>query len=371
MLSVADPGCLSRILILFIPDPGSKNSTKRGEGKFFYCPTFFCSHKYHTIVNNFIFKQVKKIFLALTLRIIVSKNLSLSCQKYGFGIRDPRSWIQGQKGAGSRIRNTASVLMLCCAGQSAGQAAAPLPGSRDREQGSQASAPAQRGQKRAQKFHRWVKRFRLSWLANSALVYESKCGGRGGVAGSPPMSTAVDITWHGAEINFVHLTPYLTFGPYFRNSQERHSLKSLWNIDSRDCFSNRWMTGELPSLHIISTTVVDPHEFECGSGSITLGQCGSGSSLEEAFSSQQRTSCTFLFHEISLLFSIFVGHFALLDPNPDPADQNQCKSGSTSLITTNQSHSCLLINVIDIFRLGLRLCVVSWLYYSFSLLFRS
>ncbi len=30
-----------------------------------------------------------------------------------------------------------------------------------------------------------------SRLTNSALVYEPKCGGRGGVAGSQPMSTAV------------------------------------------------------------------------------------------------------------------------------------------------------------------------------------
>ncbi len=36
-----------------------------------------------------------------------------------------------------------------------------------------------------------TKRCRLSWLTNSTLVYEPKCGGRGGVAGSQPMSTAV------------------------------------------------------------------------------------------------------------------------------------------------------------------------------------
>jgi hypothetical protein len=36
-----------------------------------------------------------------------------------------------------------------------------------------------------------TKRCRLSWMTNSALVYEPKCGGRGGVAGSQPMSTAV------------------------------------------------------------------------------------------------------------------------------------------------------------------------------------
>jgi hypothetical protein len=39
--------------------------------------------------------------------------------------------------------------------------------------------------------NRVTKRCRLSWLTNSALVYEPKCGGKGGVAGSQPMSTAV------------------------------------------------------------------------------------------------------------------------------------------------------------------------------------
>jgi hypothetical protein len=34
-----------------------------------------------------------------------------------------------------------------------------------------------------------TKRCRLSWLTNSALVYEPKCGGRGVVAWSQPMST--------------------------------------------------------------------------------------------------------------------------------------------------------------------------------------
>jgi hypothetical protein len=42
-----------------------------------------------------------------------------------------------------------------------------------------------------------TKRCRLSLLTNSALVRrldKSKCGGREGVAGSQPMSTAVHIT---------------------------------------------------------------------------------------------------------------------------------------------------------------------------------
>jgi hypothetical protein len=36
-----------------------------------------------------------------------------------------------------------------------------------------------------------AQRCRLSWLTNSALIYEHKCGGRGEVERSRPMSTAV------------------------------------------------------------------------------------------------------------------------------------------------------------------------------------
>jgi hypothetical protein len=68
-------------------------------------------------------------------------------------IPDPGSRVIKAPDPGS---GSATLLMLLCAGQSAGPAAASLPGSRDREPGSQAAAPAQRGQKRAEKFHRWV-----------------------------------------------------------------------------------------------------------------------------------------------------------------------------------------------------------------------
>ncbi len=50
-----------------------------------------------------------------------------------------------------------------------------------------------------------TKTCRLSWLTNSALVYEPKCGGRGGVAGSQPMSAAV----HRNQTKL--LSPYLTY----------------------------------------------------------------------------------------------------------------------------------------------------------------
>ncbi len=59
-ISVADPGCLSRILILPIPDPGSKNSNKREGWKKICCQTFFCSHKFHKV--EFFFNAEEKIW---------------------------------------------------------------------------------------------------------------------------------------------------------------------------------------------------------------------------------------------------------------------------------------------------------------------
>ncbi len=53
-----------------------------------------------------------------------------------------------------------------------------------------------------------TKRCRLCWRTNYALLYEPKCRGMGGGVGSQPMSKAVYITWHGAQI-----TPYLTYEP--------------------------------------------------------------------------------------------------------------------------------------------------------------
>ncbi len=51
-----------------------------------------------------------------------------------------------------------------------------------------------------------TKRCRLTWLTNGALVYEPKCGGRGGVEGYQPMSTAV----HRSPNKLGDLTQYLT-----------------------------------------------------------------------------------------------------------------------------------------------------------------
>jgi hypothetical protein len=70
---VADPGCLSRILIFThpgsrIPDP--KTATKeRGEKKI-CCHNFLCSHKFHKIVNYFSFEVLKKTIWVNFQRII-------------------------------------------------------------------------------------------------------------------------------------------------------------------------------------------------------------------------------------------------------------------------------------------------------------
>jgi hypothetical protein len=102
-----------------IPYPGSKNSNKREEEQNLFSDSFY-SHKYHKIKNYLIFEQVtKKRLSQLTkhYKFFTPKKMSLSSQKYGFGIRDPRSGhrkkpfpdpgSRGQKGTGSRIRNTA------------------------------------------------------------------------------------------------------------------------------------------------------------------------------------------------------------------------------------------------------------------------
>jgi hypothetical protein len=76
-----------------ISDPGSNNSTKIGGGTFFLFSIFF-SHKYHKIVNNFIFEQANKVFLAKTLRMV-----ELFTQK--FVIKPSKIWVFGS-GSGKK-----------------------------------------------------------------------------------------------------------------------------------------------------------------------------------------------------------------------------------------------------------------------------
>jgi hypothetical protein len=106
----------SRILIF--SHPGSriqKQQQKTGVKKNF-SQTIFCSHKFHKTEYYLIFDKLKKKIWPNFQELLkfLPKKLSPSHQKYGFGIRDPRSGIRkkpipdpgsrGQKGTGSRIR---------------------------------------------------------------------------------------------------------------------------------------------------------------------------------------------------------------------------------------------------------------------------
>ncbi len=120
LASVADPGCLSRILIFThpgsqIPDP--KTATKERGKKKKFCHTFLCSHKFHKNKNYFSFEVLKKKIWANFQRIIelftqkIVTNLSkIWAWDPGSEIRDPEKkpipdpGSRGQKGTGSRIR---------------------------------------------------------------------------------------------------------------------------------------------------------------------------------------------------------------------------------------------------------------------------
>ncbi len=78
---------------LAVPDPGSKNSNERtGVKKNLLSYLFFGAINFPKL-NYFIFEMLKKKIWANFQRIteLFIQKLSLSSQKYGFGIRDPRS----------------------------------------------------------------------------------------------------------------------------------------------------------------------------------------------------------------------------------------------------------------------------------------
>jgi hypothetical protein len=92
--------------------PGSNNSTKRGGGNIFLS-CHFCIHKYHKIVNNFIFEQIKKFFLAKTLRItvlftqtFVIKLSKIWVWRSGSEIRDPESNKAPDPGSATLIQKS-------------------------------------------------------------------------------------------------------------------------------------------------------------------------------------------------------------------------------------------------------------------------
>ncbi len=106
----------------------------------------------------------------------------------------------------------------------------------------------------------------LSWPI-APLVYEPKCGGWVGVAGSQPMNTAVHITWHGAQINFGDLTPYLTYAgtrslfPSF-HLWGRHRVHGLYRTQRPKDYSTEYIhiltrdeTGSVYSICPLSWSV--------------------------------------------------------------------------------------------------------------------
>jgi hypothetical protein len=100
--SVADPGCLSRILIFTHPgsrisDP--KTATKEW-GEKNSCHTFFWIHKFHKVENYFTFERLKKRIWVSFHRIIelftqkiVTKLSKVWVWDPGSGIRDPKKPI--------------------------------------------------------------------------------------------------------------------------------------------------------------------------------------------------------------------------------------------------------------------------------------
>jgi hypothetical protein len=89
----------------------------------------------------------------------------------------------------------------------------------------------------------------LSWPI-APLIYKPKCRGRGWVAGSQPMRTAVRITWHGAQINFEDLTPYLTYAYRPLDGTIKGSL--TWDFRHQIFFINQCPPGPEYPIRAIS-----------------------------------------------------------------------------------------------------------------------
>jgi hypothetical protein len=114
IISVSNPGCLSlslfiprsRILILSIPDPGSRikqQEKRRGKNLFVALP-FFLSPQISKTENYLFLKQVqyRKFFWPIHKQIeygtFYPKKLSIASQKYGLAIRDPEKTSPGSRG---------------------------------------------------------------------------------------------------------------------------------------------------------------------------------------------------------------------------------------------------------------------------------
>ncbi len=115
VISVADPGCLSRIpdpdfYPSRISDPGSKNSSKREGWKKICGQTIFVATNFAKLNIILFWIRWRKKFGPIFQESFnfLPKKLSPSPQKYGFGIRDPRSGIRDREKtySGSRIQGS-------------------------------------------------------------------------------------------------------------------------------------------------------------------------------------------------------------------------------------------------------------------------
>jgi hypothetical protein len=112
--SVADPGCLTRILIFTHPgsrisDPRSqiqKQQQKRDLKKFVVIRYLFCSHKFHKTENDLIFEMLEKKFgpFSKNYRTFYSKNCHYALKNMDLGseIRDPEKTYSGSRIQGSK-----------------------------------------------------------------------------------------------------------------------------------------------------------------------------------------------------------------------------------------------------------------------------
>ncbi len=106
MLRIRDiyPG--SRILIFTHPRSRIQKQQQKREVKKISFHTFLCSHKFHKIQNYFSFEVLKKKIWANFQRIIELFTKKIVKKLLKLWSWDPGS--RGQKGTGSRIRNTES-----------------------------------------------------------------------------------------------------------------------------------------------------------------------------------------------------------------------------------------------------------------------
>ncbi len=103
--SVADPGCLSRILIF--THPGSriqKQQQKRGAKKKFVVLTLYVATNFTKLQIILVLKCWRKNLGQIFKELLnfLPQKLSLSSQKYGFGIRDPEKTYSGSRIQGSK-----------------------------------------------------------------------------------------------------------------------------------------------------------------------------------------------------------------------------------------------------------------------------